>query len=98
MHAHACGHLDGFGGVGTRSAQLHQLEERERGPSLELSLREEEGLPRRAVTNLSNTGLISVDRSSKATLLLTVPGGAFKSSAKDLSVRPFVFAVEMLLR
>lgn len=56
MHAHACGHLDGFGGVGTRSAQLHHLEERERGPSLELSLREEEGLPRRAVTNLSNTG------------------------------------------
>lgn len=30
MHAHACGHLDGFGGVGTRSAQLHHLEERER--------------------------------------------------------------------
>ena len=47
---------------------------------------------------LAAAGRTSVDRSSKATLPLTVPGGAFKSSAKDLSVRPFVFAVELLLR
>ncbi|PKB93990.1 hypothetical protein RhiirA5_279988, partial [Rhizophagus irregularis] len=32
-----------------------------------------------------NTGLISADRSTKATLLLTIPSPIFKSSAKDLS-------------
>ena len=36
---------------------------------------------------LAAAGRTSVDRSSKATLLLTVPGGAFKSSAKDLPDR-----------
>ena len=35
-------------------------------------------------TNLSNKGLISADRSNKATLLLTIPRSGFKSSAKDL--------------
>ena len=34
-----------------------------------------------------NTGLISADRSNKATLLLTIPGSKFKSSAKDLSLQ-----------
>ena len=47
---------------------------------------------------LAAAGGTSVDRSSKATLLLTVPGGMFKSSTRDLSVRPFGIAVEALLR
>ena len=38
-----------------------------------------------ARTNLGNKGLISADRSNKATLLLTIPRCVFKSSAKDLS-------------
>ena len=33
------------------------------------------------VTNLSNRGLISEDRSTKATLLFTIPRSIFKSSA-----------------
>ena len=37
------------------------------------------------VTNLSNRGLISEDRSTKATLLFTIPRSIFKSSAYDLS-------------
>ncbi len=37
------------------------------------------------VTNQRTIGLISVDRSNKATLLLTIPRSKFKSSAKDLS-------------
>lgn len=41
-------------------------------------------------TNLENTGLISTDRNNKATLLLTIPSSAFKSSAKDLSSPIFV--------
>ena len=45
---------------------------------------------------LAAAGRTSVDRSSKATLLLTVPGGALKSSAMDVSVRPFGIAVAML--
>ena len=39
----------------------------------------------RKKTNLTNTGLTSADRSTKATLLLTIPSPLFKSSAKDLS-------------
>ena len=46
------------------------------------------------VTNLHNKGLISEDRSNKATLLLTIPRCLFKSSAKDLS--PPIF--EILIR
>ena len=38
-----------------------------------------------------NQGLISVDRSNKATLLLTIPRSIFKSSAKDLS--PPIFEI-----
>lgn len=34
-------------------------------------------------TNQRSEGLISVDRSNKATLLLTIPRSVFKSSAKD---------------
>ena len=41
-----------------------------------------------------NKGLISVDRSNKATLLLTIPRYLFKSSAKDLC--PPIF--EMVIR
>ena len=37
------------------------------------------------VTNQRTIGLISADRSNKATLLLTIPRSKFKSSAKDLS-------------
>ena len=35
-------------------------------------------------TNRENKGLISVDRSNKTTLPLTIPRSIFKSSAKDL--------------
>ena len=42
-------------------------------------------------TNLQNKGLISEDRSNKATLLLTIPRSLFKSSAKDLS--PPIFEI-----
>ena len=35
-------------------------------------------------------GLISVDRSNKATLLLTIPRPVFKSYAKDLPPQTFV--------
>jgi hypothetical protein len=37
------------------------------------------------VTNLKNKGLISADRGTKATLMLTIPRSVFKSSTKDLS-------------
>ncbi len=36
-------------------------------------------------TNQANKGLISADRSNKATLQLTIPRSKFKSYAKDLS-------------
>lgn len=38
-------------------------------------------------TNLDGIGLASVDRNNKATLPLTAPSRAIKSSAKDLSLR-----------
>ena len=47
----------------------------------------------RVATNLQNQGLISVDRSNKATLLLTIPRSLFKSSAKDLSLPTFEIAI-----
>ena len=37
------------------------------------------------VTNLQNGGLISTDRGTKATLMLTIPRSIFKSFTKDLS-------------
>ena len=42
-------------------------------------------------TKLQNQGLISVDRSNKATLPLTIPRSLFKSSAKVLS--PPIFEI-----
>ena len=36
-------------------------------------------------TNLQNKGLISADRGTKATLMLTIPRSLFKSYTKDLS-------------
>ena len=38
-----------------------------------------------------NKGLISADRSNKATLLLTIPRSLFKSSAKDLALENLDF-------
>ena len=37
------------------------------------------------ITNLQNKGLISADRGTKATLMLTIPRSLFKSYTKDLS-------------
>ena len=48
-------------------------------------------------TNLRNSGLISVDRSNKATLLRTIPGSVSQSSAKDLSSWTFGLYGRMLL-
>ena len=45
-------------------------------------------------TNLKNKGLISADRSTKATLLLTIPSPLFKSSAKDLSYSIFKITIQ----
>ena len=47
----------------------------------------------RKKTNLKNTGLISANRSTKATLKLTIPGSVFKSSAKDLSYPIFEIVI-----
>ena len=51
----------------------------------------------RKKTNLQNTGLISADRSTKATLLLTIPSSLFKSSAKDLSYPIFKITIQRLV-
>ena len=40
-----------------------------------------------------NKGLISEDRSNKATLQLTIPRSLFNSSAKGLSPETFQFAI-----
>ena len=48
-------------------------------------------------TNLWNKGLISADRSNKATLLLTILRSLFKSSAKDLSSPISEVAIRRLL-
>ncbi|RHZ86462.1 hypothetical protein Glove_50g86 [Diversispora epigaea] len=45
-------------------------------------------------TDLLNKGLISADRSIKATLLLTIPRSKFKSSAKDLSTPIFEIKIQ----
>src|SRR5260221_4846499 len=45
------------------------------------------GLFRSCRTNLDDVGLASVDRNNRATLPLTAPSHAIKSSAKDLSLR-----------
>ena len=49
-------------------------------------------------TDLLNTGLISADRSNKATLLLTIPSSLFKSSAKDQSSPISFRTMENMLR
>ena len=41
------------------------------------------------VTNLQNAGLISTDRGTRATLMLTIPRSIFKSFTKDLSLSIF---------
>ena len=46
---------------------------------------------KKGATNLRNKGLISADRSNKATLLLTIPRSLFKSSAKDLALENLDF-------
>lgn len=43
-------------------------------------------------------GLISADRSNKATLLLTIPRSLFKSSAKDLSSPIFEITIQELTK
>ena len=40
-------------------------------------------------TNLQNKGLISADRGTRATLMLTIPSSIFKSYTKDLSLPIF---------
>ena len=49
-------------------------------------------------TNLNYKGLVSVDRSNKATLPLTTPRNIFKSSAKDLSSPISKIAIRQLPR
>ena len=41
-----------------------------------------------------NKGLISVDRRTKPTLILTIPRSLFKSSTKDLSSAIFEIAIQ----
>ena len=55
-----------------------------------------EGRARVRATNLQNQGLISVDRSNKATLLLTIPRSTFKSSARDSSLPIFEIAITVV--
>ena len=45
-------------------------------------------------TNLWNKGLISVDRRTKPTLILTIPRSLFKSSTKDLSSAIFEIVIQ----
>jgi hypothetical protein len=44
-------------------------------------------------TNRQNKGLISADRGTKATLMLTIPRSIFKSSTKDLSLSIFALVI-----
>ena len=46
------------------------------------------------VTNLQNKGLISADRGTKATLMLTIPCSIFKSFTKDLSFPIFELVIQ----
>jgi hypothetical protein len=45
-------------------------------------------------TNLWNKGLISADRRTKPTLMLTIPRSLFKSSTKDLSAPIFGIMIQ----
>ena len=49
------------------------------------SLSKKERLEERSKTNLRNKGLISADRRTRPTLMLTIPRSLVKSSTKDLS-------------
>ncbi len=49
---------------------------------------------RKKWTNLQNKGLISADRGTKATLMLTIPCSIFKSSTKDLSFPIFELVIQ----
>jgi hypothetical protein len=44
--------------------------------------------------SLEHKGLISADRGTKATLMLTIPGSLFKSYAKDLSLPIFELVIQ----
>ena len=44
---------------------------------------------RKCINKSENKGLISVDRRTKPTLILTIPRSLFKSSTKDLSFAIF---------
>ena len=46
-------------------------------------------------TNHGNKGLISVDRRTKPTLILTIPCFLFKSSTKDLSLPIFEIVIQV---
>ena len=56
--------------------------------------RGEEEWSSRERTNHGNKGLISVDRRTKPTLILTIPGFLFKSSTKDLSSQIFEIVIQ----
>jgi hypothetical protein len=45
-------------------------------------------------TNHGNKGLISVDRRTRPTLILTIPCFLFKSSTKDLSLPIFEIVIQ----
>ena len=45
-------------------------------------------------TNLQNEGLISADRRTKPTLMLTIPRSIFKSSTRDLSCPIFGIMIQ----
>ena len=47
-----------------------------------------------SVNKSKNKGLISADRRTKPTLMLTIPRSIFKSSTKDLSLPTFEIAME----
>ena len=49
-------------------------------------------------TNLQNKGLISADRGTKATLMLTIPRSIFKSYTKDLSLPIFELVIQHRLQ
>ena len=56
--------------------------------------RGEEEWSSRERTNHGNKGLISVDRRTKPTLILTIPRSLFKSSTKDLSSAIFEIVIQ----
>ncbi len=55
------------------------------------SSKEDVGFGEKKMQQILDKGLISADRSDKATLLLTIPRSLFKSSAKDLALENLDF-------